>query len=166
MDTTTITEAYGLTISGDPYNGYRIYDKDDHRITFNGEVVEKFAVKQEAEHFAYDYNLKMQDPEPYIDPRTMERSATGIAGSVSSYYNPRLTWPTHGGRMVRRDHLRVGDMAVSSHYGARKVKSIRQGGFAGQTTTITWEGGTEAYPFTEIYPSDLSIEMLPEGWTR
>ena len=166
MDTTTITKAYGLTISGDPYNHYRIYDEQGHRLTFNGEVVEKFVAQQDAERFAYEYHLKMQDPEPYIDPSTMKRSATGFSGSFSSYYNPRLTWPTHGGRMVRRDHLRVGDMAVSSHYGPRRVQKISQGGFAGQTTSITWEGGTKDRPFSEIYPSDLLMEMLPEGWTR
>lgn len=165
MDTTTITKVKDLTISGDPYNHYRIFDRNGHRLTFNGEVVERFSELQDAERFAYEYHLKMQDPQPYIDPQTMERSATGD-GSWRSYYHPRLVWPTHGGRMVRRDHLRVGDMAVSSHYGPRKVEAIYQGGFAGQTTGITWEGGTKDHPFTEIYPSDSSIEMLPEGWTR
>jgi len=165
MDTTTNTKIKDLTVSGDPYNHYRIYDRNGHRLVFNGEVVGKFTDLHDAERFAFEYNRKMEDPEPYIDPQTMERSATGD-GSWRSYYNPRIVWPTHGGRMVRRDHLRAGDMAVSSHYGPRKVESVSQAGFAGQTTTIVWEGGTKDRPFSEVYPSDLSIEMLPEGWTR
>jgi len=161
MNATTITKAYGLTIAGDAVEGYRIYDEQGKRLVFGGEVVGKFIDEQDANHYAYDYQRKMKDPKPYIDPRTMERSATN-----NGYYNPRIVWPEHDGRMVRRDHLRPGDIAVSSHYGPSKVLKISQGGYDGQTTSITWEGGSERFPKTEIYPSDGTIEMLSEGWTR
>lgn len=100
------------------------------------------------------------DPQPYIKVSTMERFAKSIPGVT--HYVPRKTWPEHGGRMVRRDYLRPGDRAVSSHYGARTVKSVNLLGTHGQSTQIVWEApeGSQMI-FSEQYDSELMIEFLP-----
>lgn len=105
--------------------------------------------------------VTQKDPKPFINPATMERAAEATPGAFWDYA-PRRSWPQMGGRMVRRDYLRPGDRAVSSHYGPRTVKSVHLGGTEGQTTGITWETPSVAKsPFTEIYDSHLLIELLP-----
>ena len=106
------------------------------------------------------------DPEPFINCTTLERSATG-GPEWGWMERPRLSWPQKGGRMVRRDYLRPGDWAVSSHYGLRKVEAVHTGGISedeiGVTTRIVWEtpdGVREA--FSEIYDSKTPIELLTE----
>jgi len=106
------------------------------------------------------------DPEPFINSQTLERSATG-GPEWFWMERPRLSWPQQGGRMVRRDFLRPGDWAVSSHYGLRQVDEIHTGGISddeiGVTTRIVWEtpeGVRE--PFSEIYDAKTPIELLTE----
>jgi hypothetical protein len=111
----------------------------------------------------YREKRKAMDPEPWIKPTTMERFS-GQPQDGFSVYHPRVTWPEHGGRMVRRDYLRPGDRAVSSHYGKRTVQSVRTSGTEGQTTTIIWAHSTDdRFPFSESYDSSLMIELLPKG---
>lgn len=62
--------------------------------------------------------------------------------------------------LVRRDSLKPGDVAISSHYGERKVKEVSVRGNEGQTTYLTWVGPEGvAYVFSEAYPSDTTIPM-------
>lgn len=63
-------------------------------------------------------------------------------------------------KMIRRDELKAGDRALSSHYGVRTVAAVAQYGDAGQTTHIKWEGGTDAYPLTERYDSESQIPLV------
>lgn len=114
-------------------------------------------ISGDAERFVYDEKRKAIDPEPWIKPATMERFAEEQPG-VFCVYLPRIVWPEHGGRMVRRDYLRPGDRAFSSYYGARTVEAVRVGGAEGQTTTISWIDA----PRSEAYPSEAMIELLPE----
>jgi hypothetical protein len=112
----------------------------------------------------YEAKRKALDPAPWIRPATMERFSEQPSGTAFCVYHPRLTWPEHGGRMVRRDYLRPGDRAVSSHYGKRIVQSVRTSGTEGQTTTIIWAHSTDdRFPFSESYDSSLMIELLPKG---
>lgn len=154
MDTTTDTTTE-LIISGSDTVGYYIHRKS------TGELVTGFSDKGDAERFVYDSKRKALDPEPWIKPATMERFAEEQRGSFCIYF-PRIVWPEHGGRMVRRDYLRAGDRAFSSHYGARTVETVQLGGTEGQTTTILWvrpEGVQNA--FSEVYDSSGMIEFLP-----
>lgn len=109
---------------------------------------------------------RVTDPEPFIQPATMERAA--IAGLDGFWvHSPRTVWPQKGGRMVRRDYLRAGDHALSSHYGLRKVESVSQGGTDGQTTTIIWESPVDVLlPFSESYDSSSMIELLTDEQVR
>lgn len=62
---------------------------------------------------------------------------------------------------ARRDSLKPGDMAISSHYGQCAVKSATQYGTDGQTTEIHWEGGPyQGRVWNERYPSDTRIEVI------
>lgn len=118
----------------------------------SGESPEEYAAKRKA-----------MDPEPWIRPATMERFSEQPPGTAFSVYHPRVTWPEHGGRMVRRDYLRPGDRAVSSHYGKRTVYSVQTSGTEGQTTTIIWDLSMKnRLPFNESYDSSSMIELLPE----
>jgi hypothetical protein len=111
----------------------------------------------------YEEKRKAMDPAPWIKPATMERFSEQPQDGFSVYH-PRVTWPQHGGRMVRRDYLRPGDRAVSSHYGKRTVQSVRTSGTEGQTITITWvHNADNMRHFTESYDSSLLIELLPKG---
>lgn len=111
----------------------------------------------------YEAKRKAMDPAPWIKTATMERFSEQPVGTFHCVYHPRVTWPEHGGRMVRRDYLRPGDRAVSSHYGKRTVHSVRISGTEGQTTTIMWAGSTdEHFPLNESYDSSTMIELLPE----
>lgn len=111
----------------------------------------------------YEEKRKAMDPAPWMKPTTMERFSEKPHDGFSVYH-PRVTWPEHGGRMVRRDYLRPGDRAVSSHYGKRTVKSVHASGIEGQTTTIIWlHAKDDLFPFSESYDSSTLIELLPEG---
>jgi hypothetical protein len=111
----------------------------------------------------YEAKRKEMDPAPWIKPATMERFSEQQHGSFCVYH-PRVVWPEHGGRMVRRDYLRPGDRAVSSHYGIRTVKSVHLAGTEGQTATITWVHNAEHMRhFSESYDSSLLIELLSNG---
>jgi hypothetical protein len=110
----------------------------------------------------YEEKRKAMDPAPWIKPATMERFSEQQHDSFCVYH-PRITWPEHGGRMVRRDYLRPGDRAVSSHYGKRTVQSVQTSGTDGQTTTIVWlHPKDDLWPFSESYDSSTLIELLPE----
>ena len=154
MDTIDRTSTE-LIISGDDRNGYYIHDAEGNLITGSSN-------HGDAECFVYEAKRRALDPEPWIKPATMERFAEEQPG-VFCVYSPRIVWPEHGGRMVRRDYLRPGDRAFSSHYGVRTVEHVRQGGTEGQTTTILWlrPAGVQT-PFSESYPSEAMIELLPE----
>lgn len=117
----------------------------------SGETPEEYAAKRKA-----------MDPAPWIKPATMERFSEQPQDGFSVYH-PRVVWAEHGGRMVRRDYLRPGDRAVSSHYGKRVVKSVKTSGTEGQTTTIVWLHSRDyLVPFSESYDSSLMIELLSE----
>jgi hypothetical protein len=110
----------------------------------------------------YEAKRKVMDPEPWIKPATMERYSEQPHDGFSVYH-PRITWPENGGRMVRRDYLRPGDRAVSSHYGKRTVQSVLYSGTEGQTTTIVWlHSSDDLFPFKESYDSSSMIELLTE----
>lgn len=143
-----------LTISGDDHSGYYIHDAE-------GNLVTGFSDISDASRFLFDERRKAMDPEPWIKPATMERFPEKQHGSFC-VYSPRIVWPEHGGRMVRRDYLRAGDRAHSSHYGARTVEAVQLGGTEGQTTTILWvrPEGVQT-PFSEAYDSSNMIELLP-----
>lgn len=126
----------------------------------DGSTAPSFVAEIDAERWLADYMRKLQDPQPWIKPSTQERYAEDPRSGGFVVYSPRLVWPKCGGRMVRRDYLRPGDKAISSHYGFRTVKSVSQRGTEGQTTTILWEGGTEDLPFQESYDSSSQIELI------
>lgn len=113
------------------------------------------------EHEAYLEKRKKLDPQPWIAPATMKRF-TEENPDVFCVYFPRVVWPEHGGRMVRRDYLRAGDRAVSSHYGVRKVQEVKKSGNDGQTTTIVWAPSKpQIWDMSEQYDSSSMIEQLP-----
>ena len=152
---TTLT-ADKVYVEGDRKTGYRIRNsQDDERLVIDGARVSTFTDLNEANRFAYDFNRRSQDPAPWIKPGTMERFAEQPADGIS-FHRPRLKWPEQGGRMVRRDYLRPGDRAVSSHYGVRTVQEIQLSGTEGQTTTIVWADA----PQSESYDSSSTIELL------
>lgn len=155
MDTIerTTTE---LTITGDDLSGYYIHDAE-------GKLITGFSDRSDAERFIYDEKRRAMDPEPWIKPATGERFAEEQQG-VFCVHSPRIVWPEHGGRMVRRDYLRPGDRAFSSHYGPRTVEAVQQSGTEGQTTTILWvrPAGVQT-PFSERADSSNMIELLPEA---
>ena len=62
--------------------------------------------------------------------------------------------------MVRRDALRVGDRALSSHYGLRTVAVVAQSGRNGETTWIHWSGGTPDHVPHERYDSACLIPRV------
>ena len=110
----------------------------------------------------YEEKHKAMDPEPWIKPSTMERFSEQPHDGFSVYH-PRIMWPKHGGRMVRRDYLRPGDRAVSSHYGKRTVKSVQLAGVEGQTAIIVWlNPKDDLWDRSESYGSSTLIELLPE----
>lgn len=157
----TITQTKEILIEGDETRGYRLFDAaDGERLIHRGQHVQSFAVKEDAENFKRIYLMRDQDPQPWILPATGERFALEQEGRLS-IHKPRLVWPTHGGRMVRRDYLRPGDRAVSSHYGPRIVSSVLLAGDSGQTTQISWVAtGGASRELSERYDSQLMIELL------
>jgi len=102
------------------------------------------------------------DPEPFVNPSTGERTAvTPLTGFW--VHSPRISWPQFGGRMVRRDYLRSGDWAISSHYGLRRVETVQLSGTSGQTTEIIWEFPEGLlFPYSERYDSNTMIELLTD----
>ncbi|KQO98591.1 hypothetical protein [Leifsonia sp. Leaf264] len=62
--------------------------------------------------------------------------------------------------LVRRDSLKPGDHAVSSHYGASIVRSVFFAGDNNQTTVIQWENNSTFHPFSERYDSASVIPLL------
>lgn len=62
---------------------------------------------------------------------------------------------------ARRDSLKPGDVAISSHYGQRTVRSATQYGTEGQTTEIAWAASPSYYnAIIERYDSSLLIEVV------
>lgn len=109
----------------------------------------------------YNEKRKAMDPEPWIKPTTMERFSEKPLDGFSVFH-PRVVWPEHGGRMVRRDYLRPGDRAVSSHYGKATVELVQLAGVEGQTTMIVWVSNDPSFVRHEAYDSSSLIELLPE----
>lgn len=162
MDTTTETQTPQLSVADLGRGHFGIVEDDTYMLYLpDGELAPSFTDQNDAEHWLFEYRIRSNDPEPWIKASTQERFAQQQFDDFC-VYSPRMAWPKQGGRMVRRDYLRAGDRAVSSHYGARIVESVQLGGVEAQTTIIGWvtpEGATR--PFSEIYPSDSMIELLP-----
>ena len=63
--------------------------------------------------------------------------------------------------MVRRDSLKPGDVAWSSHYGKRTVEKVSFLGTENQSTHIFWEAPpTSLRPFSELYDSSSTVPLV------
>ena len=162
MDTATETQTPQLSVADLGRGHFGIVEDDTYMLYLpDGELAPSFTDQNDAEHWLFEYRIRSNDPEPWITPSTQERSAHKQFKGFCAY-SPRMAWPEQGGRMVRRDYLRVGDRAISSHYGIRTVRSVELAGTEAQTTIIGWVTPEDApRSFGEIYPSDSMIELLP-----
>jgi hypothetical protein len=85
-------------------------------------------------------------------PAAEERELTEVTDAWADIISGR---PVLG--MVRRDQLRAGDTAFSSHYGLRTVHDVI---VQGETATIRWEAnGRGGQMMTESYEADSRIPL-------